>query len=75
MSKALENMPDIPFRRPSGIKLISVDLNSGTQANLKNKSSILEAFKTGQKPNISYGINNSGFGSSKKTIKNLSPLY
>ena len=75
MSKALENMPDIPFRRPPGIKLISVDLNSGTQANLKNKSSILEAFKTGQKPNISYDINNSGFGSSKKTIKNLSPLY
>src|SRR6056300_809256 len=75
MSKALENMPDIPFRRPPGIKLISVDLNSGTQANLKNKSTILEAFKTGQKPNISYDINNSGFERSKKTIKNLSPLY
>ena len=75
MSKALKNTPDIPFRRPPGIKLISVDLSSGLQANTKNKSSILEAFKTGQKPNVSYDSNFDNNKSTKKIIKNLSPLY
>jgi penicillin-binding protein 1A len=75
MSKALKNTPDIPFRRPPGIKLISVDLSSGLQANTKNKSSILEAFKTGQKPNVSYDTDFDNNESTKNIIKNLSPLY
>ena len=75
MSTALKKSPDIPFRRPPGIKLISVDLSSGLQANIKDKSSIFEAFKTGQKPNVSYDSDFDNNGSTKKIIKNLSPLY
>jgi len=75
MSKALKNTPDIPFRRPPGIKLISVDPSTGLQANSKNKSNILEAFKIGQKPNLSYNSYLDNNESTKKIIKNLSPLY
>ena len=54
---------------------ISVDPSSGLQANSKNKSSILEAFKTGQKPNVSYDTDFDNNESTKNIIKNLSPLY
>ena len=75
MSNALQNVPDIPFRRPAGIKLISVNLNSGIQSSSKDTSTILEAFKTGQSPNISYDNNVSNSINIKNTIRNLSPLY
>ena len=75
MKEALKNLPDIPFRRPSGIKLISVDPKTGTQVNLKTKNSILEAFKPGQLPNIRFKKNIIDFQNKKKEFKTLSPLY
>ena len=57
MKEALLNIPDIPFRRPPGIKLISVNPNSGLQVSAKDKKSILEAFKPGQLPNLSFDKN------------------
>ena len=75
MKEVLRNTPDIPFRRPSGIKLISVDPNTGFKVNSKVKGSILEAFKPGQLPNISYDKIRKDFKKTKKSTKNLSPLY
>ena len=52
MKKVLENTPDLPFRRPAGIKLVSVNPKTGFKVNSKEKGSILEAFKPGQLPNL-----------------------
>ncbi len=75
MKEVLSNTPDIPFRRPSGIKLISVDPNTGFKVNSKVKGSILEAFKPGQLPNMSYEKIRKDSKKTKTSIKNLSPLY
>ena len=75
MKKVLDNTPDLPFRRPAGIKLISVNLQTGFKANVKEKGSILEAFKPGQLPNLNYDKKKTNFKSLKNTQKNLSPLY
>ena len=52
MTMALKNKPDIPFRVPPGIKLISVDAKSGQRSS--GAGSILEAFKPGTAPPESY---------------------
>ncbi len=75
MKKVLMNNPDIPFRRPAGIKLISVNPKTGYQVNSKEKGSILEAFKPGQLPNLNYGKKIIDLKKSHKTQKYLSPLY
>ena len=75
MKNALINIPDIPFRRPSGIKLISVNPKTGLQVSPKDKKSILEAFKPGQFPNLRFDQNFIDFKNSNTIIKNLSPLY
>jgi penicillin-binding protein 1A len=75
MKKTLENTPDLPFRRPAGIKLISVNSKTGFKANSKEKDSILEAFKPGQLPNLSYDKKLIDLKKSNKFLKTLSPLY
>ncbi|WP_024880658.1 penicillin-binding protein 1A [Methylosinus sp. LW3] len=52
MTVALKDKPDVPFRVPPGIKLISVDPHSGLRS--KGSGSILEAFKPGTAPPDSY---------------------
>ena len=52
MMVALKDKPDVPFRVPPGIKLISVDAHSGLRAS--GAGSILEAFKPGTAPPDSY---------------------
>ncbi len=54
MAMALKDKPDVPFRVPAGIKLISVDLHSGMRGS--GKDSILEAFKPGTAPPDSYSV-------------------
>ena len=54
MKVALKNKPDVPFRVPAGIKLISVDASSGLRSSGGN--TILEAFKPGTAPPDSYSI-------------------
>ena len=75
MKKTLKNKPDIPFRRPPGIKLILVNSKTGVKVNSNNKNSILEAFKPGQLPSLSFNKNFINLKNSKTNIKNLSPLY
>ncbi|MDG2458376.1 MAG: penicillin-binding transpeptidase domain-containing protein, partial [Alphaproteobacteria bacterium] len=75
MKKTLKNKPDIPFRRPPGIKLILVNSKTGVKVNSNNKYSILEAFKPGQLPSLSFNKTLINLKNSKTHNKNLSPLY
>ena len=52
MKVALKDKPDVPFRVPPGIKLISIDPKSGMRGT--GAGSILEAFKPGTAPPDSY---------------------
>ena len=52
MGMALKGKPDIPFRVPPGIKLISVDARTGQRSS--GTGSILEAFKPGTAPPEGY---------------------
>jgi len=45
-----KNRPDIPFRRPEGIRMIPINLKDGTRANKISQGVIQEAFKPGQLP-------------------------
>src|SRR5579862_7781091 len=47
---ALADKPAVPFRVPTGIKLIRVDPKSGLRAALGTQGTILEAFKPGTGP-------------------------
>jgi penicillin-binding protein 1A len=57
MKLALKDKPDVPFRVPPGIKLISVDPKSGLRSN--KSGAILEAFKPGTAPPDSYAAGES----------------
>jgi penicillin-binding protein 1A len=46
----LENKPNIPFRIPSGIRLVRVNSVTGQPARPGDKRVILEAFKPGTVP-------------------------
>ncbi len=72
MKKVLDKTPDLPFRRPAGIKLISVNPKTGFKVGSNQKGSILEAFKPGQMPNFNYDKKKINI---KNIQKNLSPLY
>jgi penicillin-binding protein 1A len=52
MKLALKDKPDVPFRVPPGIKLISVDPRTGQRSS--GPGSILEAFKPGTAPPDAY---------------------
>ena len=50
MEKALAGEPAVPFRIPSGIKMVRMNLNTGRPARPGDENVILEAFKTGNSP-------------------------
>lgn len=52
MMMALKDKPDVPFRVPPGIKLISVDAKTGVRSS--GSGTILEAFKPGTGPPESF---------------------
>ncbi|MDB5594434.1 MAG: penicillin-binding protein family [Hyphomicrobiales bacterium] len=54
MKVALKDKPDVPFRVPPGIKLISIDAKTGMRGS--GPGSILEAFKPGTSPPDSYSV-------------------
>ena len=60
MKAALAGKPALPFRVPPGIKLIRVDLKSGTRAGPGTERAILEAFKPGTAPPDNYSVVGSG---------------
>ncbi len=51
MAAALDGHPAIPFRVPSGIRLVRVNATTGLVAQRGDKRVILEAFKPGTEPN------------------------
>jgi penicillin-binding protein 1A len=53
---ALADKPSAPFRVPPGIKLVRVDLKSGTRAGPGTERAILEAFKPGTAPPDNYSV-------------------
>ena len=53
---ALADKPAAPFRVPPGIKLIRVDLKSGTRAGPGTERALLEAFKPGTAPPDGYSV-------------------
>jgi penicillin-binding protein 1A len=57
---ALADKPSVPFRVPPGIKLVRVDLKSGTRAGPGTERAIVEAFKPGTAPPDSYSVIGSG---------------
>ncbi len=75
MAMALKGIPDIPFRRPSGIKLIKVNPKTGLISSSNEKNFILEAFKPGQLPNKNTDLNIIDVNKNKNVVKRLSPLY
>jgi penicillin-binding protein 1A len=64
MKVALADKPAVPFRVPPGIKLIRVDLKSGTRAGPDTQRAILEAFKPGTAPPDNYAVVGYGGGDS-----------
>jgi len=50
MERALQDRPAIPFRIPSGIRLVRVNVNTGRLAQPGDRHVILEAFKPGTEP-------------------------
>jgi len=62
MKLALKNKPDVPFRVPPGLKLVSVDAKTGMRSS--GPGTILEAFKPGTAPPDSYAV----IGDSPKSL-------
>ena len=75
MSKALHKKPDIPFRRPPGIKLIKVNPKTGLLSKSNSKNYIIEAFKPGQLPNKTSEFDINDKLKEKDIVNSLSPLY
>lgn len=53
MAEALRDEPPIPFRIPSGIRLVRVNAKTGKRAVRGDRPVILEAFKAGTEPKLS----------------------
>jgi penicillin-binding protein 1A len=62
LKQALAGKPPVPFRVPPGIKLIRVDLKTGTRARPGSERVILEAFKPGTAPPDNYSVVGYGDG-------------
>ncbi len=75
MSKALNKKPDVPFRRPAGIKLIKVNPKTGLISKSNSRNYIIEAFKPGQLPNKTSEFDIIDKLKEKDIVNSLSPLY
>ncbi len=62
MKVALADKPAVPFRVPTGIKLIRIDARTGMRAGPGTEKAILEAFKPGTAPPDNYSIIGYGEG-------------
>lgn len=50
ITRAMREQPAIPFRRPHGVKLYTINALSGQRASPGDSQTIIEAFKPGQQP-------------------------
>ncbi len=78
ITAAMQNRPQIPFRRPDGINLYTINARTGVRASPQDQDSLLEAFKPGQEPLIDSGdnavIGNDG-GASSQGERDVPSLY
>ncbi len=67
MERALEDKPAIPFRIPPGVRLVSIDAQTGALPTFDSSTVILEAFRPGTEPGLAFfedsGLSLSGTGS------------
>ncbi|NKB49567.1 MAG: PBP1A family penicillin-binding protein [Alphaproteobacteria bacterium] len=82
MAAALEDQPAIPFRVPSGIRLVRVNASTGVVAQRGEKRVILEAFKPGTEPTELGAVVDGGYrpdgaarGSRQRTAKPTRGIY
>ncbi|MEM6533998.1 MAG: penicillin-binding protein 1A [Pseudomonadota bacterium] len=68
MERALADKPALPFRIPPGVRLVNIDARTGRPPTFTSETIILEAFRPGTEPGMSFdidqGISISGTGSS-----------
>jgi len=72
MRDALKGEPGVPFRMPSGIRLVRVNAKTGQPATLEDEDVILEAFKPGTEPRVGqYAVLDGSLetGKTKSTIR------
>ena len=50
ITDALADTPSVPFRRPDGVNLYTINFKTGVRAQLGESDAVLEAFKPGQRP-------------------------
>ncbi len=67
MAEALKGQPNVPFRIPSGLRLVRVNYQTGQRAQPGDEKVITEAFKPGTEPNgqsqVIMGVGVAGSGS------------
>jgi len=61
MAAALRNQPAIPFRIPSGVRLVRVNVDTGRVAKAGDRKVILEAFKPGTVPSGDEAVVDGGY--------------
>lgn len=72
MKEALKDEPGVPFRMPSGIRLVRVNADTGQPATLGDEHVVLEAFKPGTEPRAGqYAVLDGSLevGKTKSTIR------
>jgi len=74
MAEALRDKPPIPFRIPTGIRLVRINSKTGERAVRGDKPVILEAFKSGTEPQFG-DPSRSSSGSGTASAPRLKGLY
>lgn len=57
MERALADEPALPFRIPPGVRLVSVDAQTGGMPTFSSEEIILEAFRPGTEPGMAFSEN------------------
>lgn len=72
MKDALKGEPGVPFRMPSGIRLVRINAETGQPSSVGDEKVILEAFKPGTEPRVGqYAVLDGSLenGKTKSTIR------
>ncbi|MEM8616522.1 MAG: penicillin-binding protein 1A [Pseudomonadota bacterium] len=79
MQRALDDKPAIPFRIPPGVRLVSIDADTGQLPSFASQDVILEAYRPGTEPGLVFaedtrGLSLSGSGSSTSIFGTPTPV-
>ncbi len=75
MGEALAGEPDIPFRVPSGLRLVRINAETGVVAASGEGNVILEAFKPGTVPRAAGPVLDGGYDAAASTNGSSSGIY